>query len=157
MPIPNPGQSEDQNEFISRCMSEISGEYDQQQALGICYTTWEKENMSSDMEEFKTLPTQDCMEQAKSAGYTDEYIKWACSKPKEVPDDSQQGGVVAQAMARTKFEFKPNAKEKMPDFMARCMSNDMVREKKQDRMNRANFCYRMYQDFYVMSIGRSWK
>ena len=155
MPIPNPGQSEDQNEFISRCMSEISGEYEQDQALGICYTTWERENMSEEMEEFKTLPTQDCKERAKSAGYTPEYIEWACSKPKEVPDDSQQGGVVG--FARTKFEFKPNAKEKMPDFMARCMSDAMVRERKQDRVSRANFCYRMYQDFYVMSIGKRWK
>lgn len=155
MPVPNPGQSESEQEFISRCMSEIGNEYDQAQGVAICYASWDKENMSAEMEEFKTLPTQDCLERAKSAGYTEEYAKWACSKPKETPDDSQQGGVVG--FARTAFEFKPQAKEKMPDFMARCMSDAMVREKKQDRVNRANFCYRMYQDFYVMSIGKRWK
>jgi hypothetical protein len=40
--IPNPSGDEDQNTFISRCVSEISGEYEQEQALGICYSQWEK-------------------------------------------------------------------------------------------------------------------
>lgn len=41
-PIPSPSGSEDEQAFISRCMSEISGEYEQSQALAICYSTWEK-------------------------------------------------------------------------------------------------------------------
>ncbi len=39
MPLPTPS-GESENEFISRCMSEISGEYDQDQALAICYSQW---------------------------------------------------------------------------------------------------------------------
>jgi hypothetical protein len=37
-PIPSPEGGEDENTFISRCMKEIGGEYDQDQALGICYS-----------------------------------------------------------------------------------------------------------------------
>jgi hypothetical protein len=37
-PIPSPSGNEDEDTFISRCMKEISGEYDQDQALGICYS-----------------------------------------------------------------------------------------------------------------------
>jgi len=37
-PIPSPEGGEDENSFISRCMKEIGGEYDQDQALGICYS-----------------------------------------------------------------------------------------------------------------------
>jgi len=37
-PIPSPESGEDENSFISRCMKEIGGEYDQDQALGICYS-----------------------------------------------------------------------------------------------------------------------
>lgn len=37
-PIPSPESGEDLNTFISRCMKEIGGEYDQDQALGICYS-----------------------------------------------------------------------------------------------------------------------
>jgi hypothetical protein len=36
-PIPSPEGGEDETTFISRCMKEIGGEYDQDQALGICY------------------------------------------------------------------------------------------------------------------------
>jgi hypothetical protein len=37
-PIPSPSGNEDEDTFISRCMKEIGGEYDQDQALGICYS-----------------------------------------------------------------------------------------------------------------------
>lgn len=36
-PIPSPEGGEDETTFISRCMKEIYGEYDQDVALGICY------------------------------------------------------------------------------------------------------------------------
>jgi hypothetical protein len=39
-PIPSPSGSEDENTYISRCMSEISGEYEQDVALAICYSKW---------------------------------------------------------------------------------------------------------------------
>ena len=36
-PIPSPSGDEDESAFIGRCMKEIGGEYDQDQALAICY------------------------------------------------------------------------------------------------------------------------
>jgi hypothetical protein len=46
MPIPNPSASETQNDYVGRCMSEISGEYPQEQSLAICISTYQKETMS---------------------------------------------------------------------------------------------------------------
>ena len=40
--IPNPGEKETQDEYISRCISAIVDEYGQEQGLGICYSQWEK-------------------------------------------------------------------------------------------------------------------
>lgn len=42
-PIPSPSGDEDENTFISRCMGEIGGEYEQDVALGICYSKWRGE------------------------------------------------------------------------------------------------------------------
>ena len=153
MPIPNPSKNEQESEFISRCISEIYDEYGQEQSSAICYAAWDEENMSAELEEFKTLPEGDCLERAKSAGYTEQYAKWACSKPK--PNDGQQGGVVG--FARTKFEYPPTHKETMPEFMARCMSDATVREKKAHRPTRAGFCYSEYQNRYLSNIGKRWK
>jgi len=153
MPIPVPSKNEQESDFISRCASELSNEYDQEQLIAVCYASWDKENMSSELEEFKTLPEGDCLSRAKSAGYTDEYAKWACSKPKS--NDGQQGGVVG--FARTKFEFPPNHKETMNEYMARCMSNSVVRERKPHRPTRAGFCYSNYQNNYINNIGKKWK
>jgi len=47
MPIPKPETGETQDEFISRCMHEIGGEYDEQQALAICFNTWRGERSES--------------------------------------------------------------------------------------------------------------
>ena len=46
MPIPNPSASETQKDYVGRCMSEISGEYPQEQAVAICISTYQKETMS---------------------------------------------------------------------------------------------------------------
>ena len=41
MPIPEPKGSENQQEFISRCMSDLSEEFpDQEQRLAVCYAKW---------------------------------------------------------------------------------------------------------------------
>jgi hypothetical protein len=75
---------------------------------------------------------------------------------KEVSEEAQQGGVVGTGFARTKFEFVPKAKEKMNDFMSRCMSDSLVKERKPSRVNRAGFCYSEYQNRYIMTIGQKW-
>jgi uncharacterized protein YdaT len=181
MPI-KPKSSETEQEFISRCIGEeINAGYEQDQAAAICYSKWEKQNMATEdiqdnideletetsqgfayankeSKEFATLPTTDCMEKHKSAGYTEEYSKMACSKTVN-KDEGQQGGVVAMSeeFARKKFEYSPNAKENLNDFMARCMGDDMVREKKKDRGMRAGFCYSQYQQRYIASLAKGWK
>ena len=40
-PIPSPSGEEDRDTFIGRCMGEIGKEYDQEQALAICYKKYE--------------------------------------------------------------------------------------------------------------------
>ena len=51
MPIPNPSNAETQNDYVGRCMSEITGEYPQEQALAICISTYQKETMSKDKQQ----------------------------------------------------------------------------------------------------------
>lgn len=54
MPIPNPSPQESRNDFISRCMEAIGGEFDNNdQAVAVCNSTWEDSrnfNMSSSNE-----------------------------------------------------------------------------------------------------------
>lgn len=40
-PIPSPSGDEDKDTYVSRCISEISGEYEQDQAVAICIGKWE--------------------------------------------------------------------------------------------------------------------
>lgn len=93
--------------------------------------------------------------QEQSAGIC--YSQWRDKdNMSEEEENAQQGGVVS-SFARTKFEYLPKAKEKMNDFMARCMSDDMVRERKPNRSMRGGFCWAQYQSNYIGSIGRNWK
>ena len=122
MPIPKPNSGEQEEAFISRCISELYNEYGQEQSAGICYSQWNDKDKMSEEEE-----------------------------------NAQQGGVVGQSMARTKFEYSPKAKEKLNDFMGRCMADEVVREKKPNRAMRGGFCWSEYQNNYIGSIGKSWK
>jgi hypothetical protein len=47
MPIPNPKSGETQDEFVSRCISEIYDEYGDSQSAAICYGKF-RENMSTE-------------------------------------------------------------------------------------------------------------
>lgn len=180
MPI-KPAKNETEQEFISRCMSvEKDALPEQDQRLAVCYSYWTKEGMTTEdiedveddletetaagfafatkeSEDFATLPTTDCMEKHQSAGYTEQYAKQACYGTK--PNDAQQGGVVgmSEEFGRKKFEYQPNPKESLGEFMGRCMSDDMVREKKKDRGVRAGFCYTQYQQKYIANIAMNWK
>ena len=47
MPIPKVKPGEAESEYVSRCMKEIGGEYDDNaQAVAICYSTYRKKEMS---------------------------------------------------------------------------------------------------------------
>ncbi len=39
-PVPSPEGGEDEQTFVSRCISELYDEYGQEQASGICYSKW---------------------------------------------------------------------------------------------------------------------
>jgi hypothetical protein len=39
-PVPSPSGDEDENTFVSRCISEIIDEYGQEQSAAICYSKW---------------------------------------------------------------------------------------------------------------------
>lgn len=180
MPV-KPKSNETEQEFISRCMSEEKDSFPEtDQRYAVCKSKWDnKEEMVSEditdllddeedvlegftyatkeSQEFATLPTTDCMEKHKSAGYTEQYSKQACSGSKN--NDGQQGGVVgmSEEFGRKKFEYTPNSKETLNEFMGRCMSDSMVREKKKDRGVRAGFCYTQYQQRYIASLAKGWK
>lgn len=51
MPIPKPTAAETQNDYMGRCMSEIKGEYEQDQAVAICINTYERGSMSKSTEQ----------------------------------------------------------------------------------------------------------
>jgi hypothetical protein len=40
--IPSPESGEEQDKYISRCISSIIDEYGEEKSLGICYSQWEK-------------------------------------------------------------------------------------------------------------------
>ena len=46
MPIPKPESRETQNDYVSRCMSAITGEYGQDQAVAICISTYQNQTLS---------------------------------------------------------------------------------------------------------------
>ena len=47
MPIPSVNSGESEQDFVSRCIGEISGEYEQEQAAAICYNTYRSESKMS--------------------------------------------------------------------------------------------------------------
>jgi len=52
LPVPKPQANEEKDDYISRCISSISNEYEQDQATAICFNTWretKKENMDKNV------------------------------------------------------------------------------------------------------------
>jgi len=50
MPIPKPNGTENEQEYVSRCMHAIGNEYDQKQALAICYSTYQQASAQAKVE-----------------------------------------------------------------------------------------------------------
>lgn len=55
MPVPKPKEGESEKDFIPRCVRSIIDEYDQNQALGICYSQL-RQKMSESEEKFVLTP-----------------------------------------------------------------------------------------------------
>jgi DNA-directed RNA polymerase subunit RPC12/RpoP len=152
MPV-KPGETENENEFISRCMGIETENYEQDQAYAICKSKWDNKDMSS---QSRRIVCDECgWSWDLEDGGEDPYLCHKCGR--RVPEIAQQGGVVSTAFGRTKFSFPVNNKETLNSYMSRCMSNNLVRDKKPNRGNRAGFCYTEYQNAYLMSIGKRWK
>lgn len=147
MPIPSPNQGEERNEFISRCIGDLYDEYGQEQAAAICYSVADKENLSN--QEFEDYPWDQCISDQLDRGYDEESANKICGSIRWANQSEEK-------FSRVGFTYPPKNREKMVDYMGRCMSSDLVRNKIQDRVNRAQFCFSQYQKRYANSIGKNW-
>lgn len=85
MPIPKVQGNENEDTFISRCISQIIDEYGQEQAAGICYGVWRESKMSSQERMINKMnKTQMELEGACWPGYI--QIGTKIKNGKEVPD-----------------------------------------------------------------------
>lgn len=92
MPLPTPRVTENQDEFMARCIPVAYEEFpDEAQAAAVCYTQWEKR----EFEKFKTLSYNPlsgakmkfydwdvCIADMKAEGYSDEVAAKICGSIK---------------------------------------------------------------------------
>ena len=73
MPIPTPKKSEKEDEYISRCISEISSEYTEEgQPYAICKGEWDK---PTKMAEHETEPELENLPDVKEGETEDKYLQ----------------------------------------------------------------------------------
>lgn len=85
MPIPTPKGSEQESDFVSRCIEAIYDEYGQEQSSAICYNQWRESKMSSQERMISKMnKTQMELEGACWPGYI--QIGTKIKNGKEVPD-----------------------------------------------------------------------
>ena len=90
MPIPKPNSGESEQEFVSRCIGEISGEYDQQQAAAICYNTF-RESKASAIQDYYKKVEQKIKTIIKNESYSD-YPDGVKNNAKRVLDWTEKNG-----------------------------------------------------------------
>ena len=142
MPIPQPETGEDENVFVTRCISKIADEYDQEQAAAICYNTYrKKEEMSKKDKIFVLQPRKTenrgsylsrCSNHPKIRGeyksikerlgfclnsFNEYYRYWNKLDFAEVPEDSALGLCIAEQKSKG-FDYK--------EAYARCDSKVVV-------------------------------
>lgn len=138
MPIPQPNQGENESDFVSRCISKIIGEYDQEQASAICYNTYKKkEEMSKKGDIFILQPKKTenrgnylsrCSSHPKMKqqygnlkerlgfclnSFNEYYKYWNRLEFEDIPSDSALGLCIAQQKSKG-FDYK--------EAYARCAS-----------------------------------
>lgn len=59
MPIPTPKKNETEQDFVSRCVSEIYDEYGQEQGSAICYNTYRSSKQMSAQSKIASKLRQD--------------------------------------------------------------------------------------------------
>lgn len=140
MPIPKPNDGENESEFVSRCISKIIDEYDQDQAAAICYNTYrEKEEMSKKEDLFVLQPRKTenrgmylarCSNNGKMRrqfpqikermtfclnSFNEYYKYWTKIEMSEVPGESALGMCIAREKSKG-FDYK--------EAYARCATKD---------------------------------
>lgn len=138
MPIPKPNSGENESEFVSRCISKIIDEYDQDQAAAICYSTWrDGEKMSFKEKLFVLQPKKTenrgmylarCSNNGKMRkqfpmmkermgfclnSFNEYYKYWSKIEMGAVPEDSLLGNCIAKEKSKG-FDYK--------EAYARCAS-----------------------------------
>jgi hypothetical protein len=71
MPIPKPKSNENKTQFVSRCISQITGEYGKDKSIAICITTW-------DEEKFAKYPWNKCIQDQMDRGYSVKTAERIC-------------------------------------------------------------------------------
>lgn len=78
MPIPKPKANETENEFVSRCISEIFDEYGQEQSAAICYNTYRKETNMGTQEKIASKLRQDAFRGIDLTKLQEDGLEDAC-------------------------------------------------------------------------------
>jgi hypothetical protein len=79
MPIPNVKPNEAEDTYISRCMSAIGGEYDDNaQAVAVCYATYRRGNMSKMSTENKRNAIINFANDFRGIKLADDGLEGAC-------------------------------------------------------------------------------
>jgi hypothetical protein len=71
MPIPKPKSNENKTQFVSRCISQITGEYGKDKSIAICITTW-------DEEKFAKYLWNKCIQDQMDRGYSVKTAERIC-------------------------------------------------------------------------------
>jgi len=142
MPIPTPSGKEKEGDFVSRCMSEIGGEYDDpQQAVAICYSTYRKSkgmsmsevvnskfNQIAHLEKYKGIKNLAGLEDACWDGYIAIGTKELDGKtvPNCVPEKEEMAKIPIEIIGDNEekiLEYLPDVKsgESEDTYLERCV------------------------------------
>lgn len=109
MPLPKPNSGEIEKEFITRCMSELAGEFEDSQRLAVCYTQWRKKTEGK-MREYKSFKFE--VKSVDEASGEFEGIASAFRKtPDKVNDIVQPGAftkTISENQGETMLTFPPH-------------------------------------------------
>ena len=95
MPIPQKNPGEGRDEYIGRCISNLSGEYPQDQATAICYAQLSKVNMAEETPTVDPKEIEACMLElrginpsyAGAVAYKICYDRLTVGKAQEIAED----------------------------------------------------------------------
>ena len=124
MPIPKPESAEAQDEYVGRCMHEIGNEYDQSQALAICYATYRRSNMSKMSTEGKRNAMINFANDFRGIKLADDGLEGACWEGYIAIGTKDMGGrevpnciPIEEKMAKIPIEIIGDNEEKILEYL----------------------------------------